>query len=351
MTEAPFVIGTRGSPLALAQASETERRLKEEFPEVFGDGKRKIEIKVIKSTGDMILDKPLEEVGGKGVFTKELDVALINSDVNICVHSMKDVPTELVEGTVLPCNLPREDTRDVWISSEADSPEELPDGAQIGTASLRRQAQLKKLAAAKGKTVICSNFRGNVQTRMMKIFEKPEFVNSTLLAFAGFKRMKEAGRELDDSKISKILSFDEMLPAISQGAIGIQCREADEEALQYLAKLNHPNTKAAVDCERQFLRLLDGNCKTPIAGQAWIDDTDGKMHFRGLVLSADGSRYEKVEKVGDPENPEDIGAQAAKEVKEKIGDTHKFIGEYETAAELGKDTVGEADGLGGYKPK
>eukprot|EP00427_Karlodinium_veneficum_P027210 CAMPEP_0169202984 /NCGR_PEP_ID=MMETSP1016-20121227/11224_1 /TAXON_ID=342587 /ORGANISM="Karlodinium micrum, Strain CCMP2283" /LENGTH=356 /DNA_ID=CAMNT_0009279997 /DNA_START=253 /DNA_END=1323 /DNA_ORIENTATION=- len=352
-----FLIGTRASPLARAQANETRNLLLKEFPDVFYDAedssarddtKRAIIIKLIKSSGDMILDKTIEEAGGKGIFTKELDVALLNKNVTICVHSMKDVPTKLIDGTVLPCNLPREDTRDVWISSEADSPENLPDGALIGTASLRRQAQLKRIAMKHGKTVQCSNFRGNVQTRMMKIFEKPEFVNSTLLARAGFNRMKKAGQELDESKISKILSFDEMLPAIAQGAIGIQCREGDIETLGYLAKLNHPETFSAVACERAFLRMLDGNCKTPICGQAWIKD--GKLHFKGLIARADGTDFKEVTKTGEVENAEQIGIEAANEIKPQVNNNVlEWMGEQETLPEIGKETVGEADGLGGYK--
>jgi len=352
-----FLIGTRASPLARAQANETRNLLLKEFPDVFYDAedssarddkKRAIIIKLIKSTGDMILDKTIEEAGGKGVFTKELDVALLNKDVTICVHSMKDVPTILVDGTVLPCTLEREDTRDVWISSEADSPENLADGALIGTASLRRQAQLKRIAMKHGKTVECSNFRGNVQTRMMKIFEKPEFVNSTLLARAGFNRMKKAGQELDESKISKILSFDEMLPAIAQGAIGIQCREGDTETLGYLAKLNHPDTFSAVNCERAFLRMLDGNCKTPICGQAWIKD--GKLHFKGMIARADGTDFKEVTTTGEDENAEQIGIAAANEIKPQVdNNVFEWMGEQETLPEIGKESVGEADGLGGYK--
>jgi len=357
----PFLIGTRASPLARAQANETRDRLLEEFPDVFYDAqdpsvepddkKRGIKISLIKSSGDMILDLPLTKVGGKGVFTKELDVALLDKKVTICVHSMKDVPTDLVPGTILPCNLPREDTRDVWISSEADSPEDLADGAEIGTASLRRQAQLKRLAAKHGKTVICSNIRGNVQTRMMKIFENPESVNSTLLAHAGFKRMKRAGQNLDTSKISKILEFDEMLPAIAQGAIGIQCREGDTETLRYLDKLNDVDTNLAVRCERAFLRTLDGNCKTPICGQAWIKD--GKLHFRGLIASADGSKFEEAEGSGEPENAELIGINAAETILEalkKLGidKVSDYMGEVEEIEERGKDSFGKADGLGGY---
>jgi len=256
MGEAGIVkLGTRGSPLALAQAYETKRRLAEAFPDELAHDDA-VEICVIKTTGDMVLDKALKELGGKGLFTKELDVQLLNGDVDICVHSMKDVPTWLVPGTILPCNLPREDTRDAFISPNANSPQELKDGAVIGTASLRRQAQLLAL----NPTFTCVNFRGNVQTRLKKLGEG--IVDATLLAKAGLNRMNL------EEHITKVLEWDTMLPAVAQGAIGIQCREGDERILRYLDALNCKDTKTAVDCERAFLAALDGNCRTPIAGQA-----------------------------------------------------------------------------------
>lgn len=188
----PIKLGTRGSPLALAQAYETKRRLAEAFPNELADDNA-VQIKVIKTTGDMVLDKALKELGGKGLFTKELDVSLLNGDVDICVHSMKDVPTWLVPGTVLPCNLPREDTRDAFISAggKYTKPSELPNGSVIGTASLRRQAQLR----ANNPTLQCVNFRGNVQTRLKKLNEN--IVDATLLALAGLKRMVSGGRLSD----------------------------------------------------------------------------------------------------------------------------------------------------------
>merc|ERR1719379_844469 len=252
-------LGTRGSPLALAQAYETQKRLAEAFPDELGH-EGAVEIQVIKTTGDMVLDKALKDVGGKGLFTKELDVQLLNGGVDICVHSMKDVPTWLVPGTILPCNLPREDTRDAWICPDGKLPQDLPDGSVIGTASLRRQAQLLAI----NPTFKCVNFRGNVQTRLKKLNEG--IVDATLLAKAGLNRMNM------DEHITKVLEFDTMLPAVAQGAIGIQCREGDEKMLRYLAALNDPDTKVCVDCERAFLAALDGNCRTPIAGQAKLID-------------------------------------------------------------------------------
>jgi len=302
----PLRIGTRGSPLALAQAYETRRRLQEEFPELKEDGA--LEICVMKTQGDMILDKSLMELGGKGLFTKELDTALLGDEVDICVHSMKDVPTWLPDGTILPCNLPREDTNDAFIYKDGsvNSIEELPDNSVIGTASLRRQSQIM----AKNPTLKCVNFRGNVQTRLRKLDDG--VVDATLLAIAGLKRMG-----LEDCATS-VLDWNEMLPAVAQGAIGIQCRSDDESSLKYLTALNHPNTKACVDCERAFLEALDGNCKTPIAGQARI--VEGRIKFRGLIAMPDGSEKFETESEGEIEDGKEIGRKAGEKLKEEAGD-------------------------------
>lgn len=303
----PIRIGTRGSPLALAQAYETRKRLIENFPELEADGA--IEICVLKTQGDMILDKSLMELGGKGLFTKELDTALLGNEVDICVHSMKDVPTWLPEGTVLPCNLPREDTNDAFIYKDGSvkSIEELPDNSVIGTASLRRQAQLM----AKNPTLKCVNFRGNVQTRLRKLDDG--VVDATLLAIAGLKRMDM------DGCATSVLDWDEMLPAVAQGAIGIQCRDDDERSLKYIDALNDPPTKACVDCERAFLEALDGNCKTPIAGQARI--IDGKIVFRGLIAMPDGSVKYETTAEGEVEDAASIGRKAGEELKAEAGDS------------------------------
>lgn len=301
----PLRIGTRGSPLALAQAYETRRRLIENFPELEEDGA--IEICVMKTQGDMILDKSLMELGGKGLFTKELDTALLGDEVDICVHSMKDVPTWLPEGTVLPCNLPREDTNDAFITANGiKSISELPDNSVIGTASLRRQAQIM----AQNPTLKCVNFRGNVQTRLRKLDDG--VVDATLLAIAGLKRM-----EMQDCATS-VLDWSEMLPAVAQGAIGIQCRSDDERSLKYIDALNHMDTHVCVNCERAFLEALDGNCKTPIAGQARI--IDGQIVFRGLIAMPDGSLKYETEKTGAIEDAVKIGREAGEELKAEAGD-------------------------------
>lgn len=302
---ATIIIGTRGSPLALAQADETKRRLIEAFPNLASEGA--IEIKVIHTTGDMILDKALADIGGKGLFTKEIDIAQLNSEIDIAVHSMKDVPTWLPDGIVLPCMLPREDTRDVFISKKANSIEELPDGSVIGSASLRRQSQI----LAKNPTLKVVNFRGNVQTRLRKLGEG--VVDATLLALAGLSRMNMT------QHATAIISQEQMLPAVAQGAIGITCRKGDNKMFDFLAPLNHKDTKTCVDCERSFLATLDGSCRTPIAGQAEIDD-NCILQFRGLVAKPDGSVIHEATRSGKPEDSLAIGADAGKELKAKIGD-------------------------------
>jgi len=332
----PVKLGTRGSPLALAQAYETKRRLAEAFPDELSADDA-VEIKIIKTTGDMVLDKALKDVGGKGLFTKELDVQLLNGGVDVCVHSMKDVPTWLVPGTILPCNLPREDTRDAWISPNADRPSDLADGSVIGTASLRRQAQL----LAKNPTLKCVNFRGNIQTRIKKLNEG--IVDATLLAKAGLNRM-------DLTKyMTTVLEWDEMLPAVAQGAIGIQCREGDERIMRYLDALNHPETKVAVDCERAFLAALDGNCRTPIAGQAKL--VDGKLLFTGLIAKPDGSLIFETSRTGAPEDALQLGTEAGEELKAKCGNNfEEFFGDFEIAPEPKSSITGKStDGLGGYQ--
>jgi hydroxymethylbilane synthase len=303
--KAVVVIGTRGSPLALAQAYETQRRLIEAHPTLAAEGA--IQISVIHTTGDMVLDKALSEIGGKGLFTKEIDVAQLKGDVDIAVHSMKDVPTWLPDGIILPCMLPREDTRDVFISSKANSIEELPAGSVIGSASLRRQSQI----LAKNPSLKVINFRGNVQTRLRKLSEG--VVDATLLALAGLSRMNMT------EHITKVIEIDEMLPAVAQGAIGITCRAGDSKMLEFLAPLNHEPTKTCVDSERAFLSKLDGSCRTPIAGQARIDDA-GVLHFKGLVAKPDGSVVYETTREGSPDDALAIGIDAGLELRAKMGE-------------------------------
>ncbi|CAN1325479.1 Porphobilinogen deaminase, chloroplastic [Linum perenne] len=325
-TEKPKVslvrIGTRGSrnpvqsdifvffkesPLALAQAHETRNKLMTAHSELAEEGA--IQIVIIKTTGDKILSQPLADIGGKGLFTKEIDEALINGDIDIAVHSMKDVPTYLPEQTILPCNMEREDVRDAFISLSASSLAELPDGSIIGTASLRRKSQiLHRYPALK----VVENFRGNVQTRLRKLNEG--VVDATLLALAGLKRLNMT------ENVSSTLSIDDMLPAVAQGAIGIACRTNDDKMAEYLASLNHEETRLAVACERAFLLTLDGSCRTPIAGYASRDE-NGDCIFKGLVASPDGTRVLETSRKG-PYAIDDMimmGKDAGKELLSRAG--------------------------------
>ncbi|GAB4816451.1 hypothetical protein N2152v2_003497 [Parachlorella kessleri] len=302
-------IGTRGSPLALAQAYLTRDLLQAWSPQLKEDGA--LEIVIIKTTGDKILNQPLADIGGKGLFTKEIDDALLDGRIDIAVHSMKDVPTYLPPGTVLPCNLPREDVRDVFISPQATTLEELASkkqGAVVGSASLRRQAQI----LAKYPHLQVVNFRGNVQTRLRKLQEGT--CDATLLALAGLRRL-----DMTD-KATSVLSTEEMLPAVAQGAIGIACRSDDPRAAQALAALNHEETRLAVVCERAFLAALDGSCRTPIAGLAQRNG-DGRLSFRGLVARPDGSKVHETSREG-PMNEADavaMGREAGEELKKNAG--------------------------------
>ena len=334
MGEPVVKLGTRGSPLALAQAYETKKRLAEAFPDELGD-ESAVEIKVIKTTGDLVLNKALAEMGGKGLFTKELDVQLLNEEVDICVHSMKDVPTWLVPGRSCPA-ICRARTRATPGSLTPTRPPSCPT-ARRGTASLRRQAQL----LAKNPTLKCVNFRGNVQTRLKKLDEG--VVDATLLAKAGLNRMDMT------QHITNVLEWDEMLPAVAQGAIGIQCREGDERIMRFLDALTDKPTKIAVDCERAFLAALDGNCRTPIAGQAKI--VDGQVFFQGLIAKPDGSLIFETTKTAAPEDAVKMGTEAGEELKAKCGARfEEFFTEMEVAPEPVSSMSGKTtDGLGGYK--
>ena len=260
---------------------------------------------VSQTTGDKVLDQPLADIGGKGLFTRELDVALLDGRIDIAVHSMKDVPTYLPEGTLLPCMLPREDVRDAFISVKYDDLSELPDGALVGTASLRRQSQLLN----KFPKLECVNFRGNVQSRIRKLQEG--VVDCTLLAIAGLNRMDMT------EHATKVLDIDVMLPAVAQGAIGITCRTGDDEQLGFLAALNHEETRIGVECERAFLAALDGSCRTPIAAYAHkVGDT---LEFRGLIASLDGKEILETSRTGEWsfESGQAVGAEAGAELKTK----------------------------------
>ena len=305
MTATPLLtIGTRGSPLALAQTHEVRDRLAAAWPELAAPGAIRIEI--IKTTGDLIQDRPLAEIGGKGLFTKELDEQMLDGRIDLAVHSMKDVPTVLPEGIALPCMLPREDVRDAFICLKAGTLAELPAGSVIGTASLRRGAQI--LHRRPDLKVV--NFRGNVQTRLRKLEEGA--VDATLLAMAGLRRL---GLE---RHATSALETDEMLPAVAQGAIGITCRAADEAAHRFLVPLTDAATMVRVEAERAFLAVLDGSCRTPIAGLAELE-SEGGVVFRGLIVSPDGHTVHATRRVGPAAEAAAMARDAAGELAATAG--------------------------------
>ena len=269
-SSSPLVIGTRGSPLALAQAHETMGRLIRST----GLDESCFKIKVIKTTGDKIQDRPLSEVGGKGLFTKEIEEAMLDNNIDIAVHSMKDMPVICPEGLIISCYLPREDVRDSFISTKYKSISELPNGATVGTSSLRRRAQLLN----KRPDLKIVEFRGNVQTRLRKLNEG--IADATFLACAGLNRL---GR----NEISNPIETDDMLPAIAQGCIGIEQRKNDIEISKILSVINDKSASLRVAAERSLLLGLDGSCQTPIAGLAELNGQ--QMRLRGEVIRPDGS--------------------------------------------------------------
>ncbi len=306
MINPPLRIGTRGSPLAMAQAHETRDKLKAQFPELEPDDA--IEIIVIKTTGDAILDRPLADIGGKGLFTKEIDDAMLDGDIDIAVHSMKDVPTYLPGGIHLPCMLERRDVRDAFISNKTKRLWDLPQGAVVGTASLRRQA----LILNRRPDLKVVTFRGNVQTRLKKLGNGD--VDATMLALAGLKRL-----DMEDV-VTEAISTEEFLPAPGQGAIGITSRTDDNRANDYLAALNHEQTFIRVTAERAFLTVLDGSCRTPIAAHAWYDG-ENTLRFHGQVLRPDGTESFEATRSGPAAlaSAESMGRDAGFELKGHIG--------------------------------
>ena len=267
----PLRIGTRGSPLALAQAHETRARLAQAFDLPEGA----FEIVVIKVTGDQIQDKSLREIGGKGLFTREIEEDLLASKIDIAVHSMKDMPVEQPAGLLLDTYLPREDVRDAFVSLNGGQLADLPQGATVGSSSLRRRAQL----AHRRPDLNLVEFRGNVQTRMRKL--KEGIAQATFLAKAGLNRLG-----MDDVPHG-VIEAEEILPAVAQGAIGIERRESDPLVAELLAAIHDAPTGHQLACERAFLGALDGSCETPIAGLAILDGDEIRM--RGEILRPDGS--------------------------------------------------------------
>lgn len=297
-------IGTRGSPLALAQAHEVRDRLITIDPSLGDEGV--VEIVVIKTTGDKVQDRTLVEIGGKGLFTKEIEEALRDGRIDLAVHSMKDMPTWLPDGLTIPCLLPREDPRDALIANEGTSLSTLPKGSVFGTSSLRRQAQVKALRP----DIKVVPLRGNVQTRLRKLREGA--VDATVLALSGLKRVNL------QHIASSVLSVEEMLPAVAQGAIGIECRSEDAHARSWLALLNDDDTQVLVDAERALLAALDGSCRTPIAGLAQLEP-DGMINLHGMIASPGGDTVLTAGRRGLREQAVALGTDAGEELRRRAG--------------------------------
>jgi len=294
-------IGSRGSPLALVQARDVQHRL----AAACSLAAEQIEIKVIRTTGDAIVDRPLADAGGKGLFTKEIEEALAAGAIDLAVHSSKDMPTVLPPGLVLSAFLPREDARDAFISRKAKSLTDLPQGAVLGTASLRRQALAKRLRP----DLNVAPLRGNVETRLRKL-DAGE-ADATLLAVAGLKRLGLL------AAATAILAIDDFLPAVGQGAIGIETRADDDKTLALVAKINDADTATALAAERAFLAELDGSCRTPIGGHARV--SAGGVHFRGIIVKPDGSEALEVLREGTRDEAATLGADAGRELKRRAG--------------------------------
>jgi len=293
-------IGTRGSPLALRQADEVRARLMAAHGLKQGD----FTTVVIKTSGDRVLDRPLAEIGGKELFTREIEQALLEGRVDLAVHSTKDMPTELPGGLAIAGYLAREDARDAFISLKAGSLSELPQGARVGTASPRRAAQALNLRP----DLEVVPFRGNVETRLRKLEEGA--ADATFLALAGLKRLGLTAH------VTSVVETAEMLPAIGQGAICVETRRDNEAVNALLAAIHHADTADCVTCERAFLAALDGSCRTPIAGLAEI--AGGDIAFRGQVLSPDGREDERIEARGPRAEAARIGHDAGTALKSRL---------------------------------
>jgi hydroxymethylbilane synthase len=294
-------LGTRGSPLALAQAHEVRRRLEA----AHGADRLAFEVRAIRTSGDRIQDRPLVEVGGKGLFTKEIEEALLAGEIDIAVHSMKDMATELPAGLAIRCLLPREDVRDAFISARARTLAELPGGAIVATSSLRRQAQVRYARS----DLVVVGMRGNVETRLKKLADGA--ADATLLACAGLNRLGLADR------ITSPIPTEEMLPAVAQGAIGVEVRADDATMAELLAPINHEPTALAVTAERAFLAKLEGSCRTPIAGLAELDGD--RLVFRGAILTPDGRQRHTTRREGRPAEAIKLAEDAAVELLARAG--------------------------------
>ena len=301
MQTKPFRIGTRGSPLAMAQTHETRDRL----AAVHGLPPEMFEIVILSTKGDRITDRSLAEIGGKGLFTEELEEQLLSGDLDFAVHSSKDMPTKLPGGLFLSAFLPREDIRDAFVGRSAERLADLPQGATVGSSSLRRQALIRRLRP----DIDVITYRGQVETRLRKLAEGQ--VDGTLLAFAGLKRL---GME---HVPTELLDPEEFPPAPAQGAICVEARIGDDRINTLLAAIDDPRTHEAVSCERGFLATLDGSCRTPIAGYAQSDGTH--IRFAGMILTPDGTTFHQIEIDGKAADAERLGQEAGERIRAKAG--------------------------------
>jgi len=292
-------IGTRGSQLALWQADWVKNNLETRHPGL------EVILEVIKTKGDKMLEGPLATVGGKGLFVKEIEDALLEGRIDLAVHSMKDVPMEVPNPLWIPAITEREDPRDVLISRNGATLADLPEGARIGTSSVRRQAQLLHYRS----DLRIIPLRGNINTRLQKL--ETEGLDAIVLAAAGIKRM---GWE---AKITQYLSYEISLPAIGQGALGIECRREDTPINQLAARLNHGATALAVTAERAFLRRLEGGCQTPIACYGEVQGQH--LHLTGLVSTKDGKIRVRAHTLGRSDRGEKLGIELAEQILARGG--------------------------------
>lgn len=297
----PLRIGTRGSPLALAQANAVREALLAVRPDLPPDA---VLIEPITTTGDRIRDRPLADIGGKGLFTKEIEEALREGRVAMAVHSLKDVPAFLPDGLIIGCVLEREDPRDVFLSPVAATLRDLSEDAVLGTASIRRQAQALRIRP----DLRIEMLRGNVETRLRKL--ESGVVDATLLAAAGLRRLGLM------RYTTGLMDPEDILPAVAQGAIGIEIRADDPETHDLLAPLNHEASAACVRAERAFLAVLEGSCKTPIAALAEIDEA-GTLRLRTRLLAPDGRTMIEAARLGSAGDAEALGRDAGAEIRSR----------------------------------
>ncbi|HZS81572.1 MAG TPA: hydroxymethylbilane synthase [Stellaceae bacterium] len=303
-TSSPLLrIGTRGSPMALVQAGLVRDRLAAAHPELAAPGA--LETVIIRTTGDKVQDRRLAEIGGKGLFTKEIEEALLAGAIDLAVHSMKDVATRLPERLEIACLLPRDDPRDAFLCPSAATLAALPQGAVIGTASLRRQAQLLR----RRPDLRIVPLRGNAGTRLRKLAAGK--CDATLLALAGLQRLGET------AAITEILSVEDMLPAVAQGAIGVEIRAADQRVRRLLEPLDHAETTVAITAERAFLAALDGSCKTPIAALAEVAGEE--VRLRGLIVSPDGKKAHETENYAPAADAARLGRECGEALRRAAG--------------------------------